>query len=77
MGLPVHETDLSDQSRAAALDALRILDTEPEPRFDRFTRLASRLFSVPICAVTLLDDHRQRFKSAVGLSIAADLQTID
>ncbi|MFV8833631.1 GAF domain-containing hybrid sensor histidine kinase/response regulator [Aquisalimonas sp.] len=65
----MHQTNSGDQARSAALDALRIMDTAPEPRFDRFTRLASRLLSVPICAVTLLDAHRQWFKSAVGLSI--------
>lgn len=68
--MPVDKINSADQSRKAALDALRIMDTEPESRFDRFTRLASRLFSVPICAVTLLDDRRQWFKSAVGLSLA-------
>ncbi|SEO56801.1 GAF domain-containing hybrid sensor histidine kinase/response regulator [Aquisalimonas asiatica] len=66
----MQQTNVDDHARTAALDALRIMDTAPEARFDRFTRLASRLFSVPICAVTLLDAHRQWFKSAVGLSMS-------
>jgi GAF domain-containing protein len=47
---------------------LNILDTQPEERFDRLTRMAKRLFSVPIATVTLVDTHRQWFKSSQGLS---------
>jgi diguanylate cyclase (GGDEF)-like protein len=46
---------------------LRILDTEPEERFDRITRLAQRLFDTQMSAVTLIDSDRQWFKSEVGL----------
>lgn len=54
--------------RIAALRGLNILDTEPEERFDRFTRLAKRLFDVPIAQVTLIDTDRQWFKSGAGES---------
>jgi len=60
--LPPDETE-----RLAALKALNILDTPPEARFDRITRLASRLFGVPIALVTLVDVNRQWFKSCYGL----------
>ncbi len=53
-------------SRVAALRLLNILDTQPEERFDRLTRLARRLFSVPIAQVTLVDENRQWFKSGAG-----------
>jgi diguanylate cyclase (GGDEF)-like protein len=53
--------------RLSALHALRILDTEPEERFDRITRLAQRLFGTQMSAVTLIDSDRQWFKSEVGL----------
>ena len=53
--------------RLAALHALKILDTEPEARFDRITRLAQRLFDTQMSAVTLIDSDRQWFKSTVGL----------
>jgi diguanylate cyclase (GGDEF)-like protein len=49
------------------LRSLHILDTPPEERFDRLTRLARRLFGVPIAAVTLVDSKRQWFKSHPGL----------
>ena len=58
-----------EQRRLGALSALDILDTPPDPRFDRFTRLASRYFAVPIALITLVDRDRQYFKSRVGLHI--------
>ena len=57
----------NEEARIAALRLLNILDTEPEERFDRLTRMAKRLFSVPIATVTLIDSDRQWFKSQVGL----------
>ncbi|HCC83092.1 MAG TPA: GGDEF domain-containing protein, partial [Methylophaga sp.] len=35
------------------------MDTPAEQRFDRITRLAKRMFDVPIALITLLDDERQ------------------
>ena len=53
--------------RIAMLQALRLLDTPPEARFDRFTRIAQRLFDVPIATIGLVDDRRQWFKSRIGI----------
>ena len=55
-------------SRVDTLYDLRILDTEPEERFDRLTRLAKRLFQVPIALVSLVDENRQWFKSGQGMN---------
>lgn len=55
-------------SRIATLRLLNILDTQPEERFDRLTRLAKRLFDVKIAQVTLVDTDRQWFKSSAGCS---------
>jgi diguanylate cyclase (GGDEF)-like protein/PAS domain S-box-containing protein len=44
-----------------------LLDSLPEPEFDRVTALAAKLFDVPIALVTLIDADRQWFKSCVGL----------
>ena len=57
-----------EQQRLAALHDLDILDTAPEERFDRLTRLAQRLFDVPIVAVSLIDRDRQWFKSKIGIA---------
>ena len=55
--------------RLVALHALNILDTPPEERFDRITRLATKLLDVPISLVTLIDKDRQWFKSCQGIEI--------
>ncbi|MEQ8660007.1 MAG: GAF domain-containing protein, partial [Gammaproteobacteria bacterium] len=54
----------------AALHELGMLDTPPEPRIDRLTRLASRACATPIAAVTLVDAERQWFKSRRGLDVS-------
>jgi len=53
--------------RVAALRGLGILDTPREDRFDRYTRIAARIFDVPIALISLVDGNRQWFKSAEGL----------
>ncbi|WP_233243362.1 MULTISPECIES: PAS domain S-box protein [unclassified Caulobacter] len=58
---------LDETARLEALRALGVMDTAPEARFDRLTALASDLFDAPIALVSLVDDHRQWFKSRVGL----------
>jgi diguanylate cyclase (GGDEF)-like protein len=53
--------------RLETLRSLKLLDTAPEERFDRVTRLARRVFGVPIALVSLVDADRQWFKSRQGL----------
>ncbi len=60
--IPANEKD-----RLASLQALDILDTPVEERFERITRLAQHLFDVPIAAITLIDAERQWFKSMRGV----------
>ena len=59
-----------EPARLATLRSLNILDTPVEERFDRLTRMAKRVFDVPIALVTLVDKERQWFKSSIGLDIA-------
>ncbi|AVS74253.1 putative bifunctional diguanylate cyclase/phosphodiesterase [Paracidovorax cattleyae] len=59
----------AEQQRLTALRATGLLDTPPTEEFDRITRLASRLFGVPIALVSLVDADRQWFKSQVGLPV--------
>lgn len=61
-GIPADEA-----KRLETLRALRILDSAPEERFDRLTRMAKRMFGVPISLVSIVDSNRQWFKSAQGL----------
>lgn len=55
--------------RIRTLHALNLLDTGPDERFDRLTRLAQRLFDTPIALVSLVDSDRQWFKSRVGTNL--------
>ncbi|MET0251678.1 MAG: GAF domain-containing protein [Novosphingobium sp.] len=59
----------SEARRLAAVRSLEILDTPPEDRFDRFTRIASRLFNVPVSLISLIDENRQWFKSRTGTDV--------
>jgi sigma-B regulation protein RsbU (phosphoserine phosphatase) len=61
--LPVDEAE-----RLAELQALQILDTPKEARFDRIVELASRVFATPIAYVAMIDSDRQWFKSACGIN---------
>ncbi len=58
---------IDEAERLATLRRLDILDTRSEERFDRLTRLARRLFDVPIALVSLVDADRLWFKSRQGL----------
>ncbi|MFW2440883.1 MAG: diguanylate cyclase domain-containing protein [Arenicellales bacterium] len=57
-----------EQQRLETLHSLNILDTPPEERFDRLTRLAMHLFNVPVAQVSLIDEARQWFKSCLGIN---------
>jgi diguanylate cyclase (GGDEF)-like protein len=62
-------TPCNEEARITALKRLNILDTPPEERFDRITRMARRLFSAPMAVVSLVDTDRQWFKSMAGMSV--------
>lgn len=57
-----------DPARLLALTLTELLDSPPDPRFDRLTRLAAKLLRTPVALVSLVDHDRQFFKSRVGLS---------
>lgn len=59
---------LRDPARLRVLAESGLLDGAPDEAFDRLARLASRVLRAPVAAVSLLDDHRQFFVSAVGLA---------
>lgn len=63
------DTVLADPARLAELHHLGLFDSDPEERFDRFTRLAALTFDVPISLVSLLGSDRQSFKSHHGLAL--------
>ena len=58
-----------EEVRLAALRRYHILDTPPDPAFDRLTELAARLFAVPYAAINFVDADEVQFKSSFGLSL--------
>ncbi len=48
---------------------MKVLDIEPDERFERFTRLACKVFNVPIALVSLIDREREWFKSRYGIEV--------
>jgi PAS domain S-box-containing protein len=63
----MYPTPSNEKERLRALRNYGILDTLSEYDFDRITELASLICDVPISTITLIDEERQWFKSAVGL----------
>ncbi len=55
-----------EAARLAALHRLRLIDTAPEARFDRFVRMAQRIFGAPISLLSLVDRDRQWVKARRG-----------
>jgi PAS domain S-box-containing protein len=60
---------INEEERLMTLRAYQVLDTEPESDFDGLVELASQLCEVPIALITLIDEHRQWFKSKIGLDV--------
>jgi two-component system, NtrC family, sensor kinase len=58
----------SEKARLASLMSYAVLDTGPAPGFDELTALAADIFGTPIALVSLIDSHRQWFKSRHGLT---------
>lgn len=59
---------LDEPVRLRALYDTGLMDSEVSERYDRLTRLASRLLTAPVALVSLVDERRQFFKSSLGLA---------
>ena len=62
--MPFHELE---EARLADLYSLKILDSEPERRFEQLTRLIADALNAPLSAISLVDRDREWFKSCYGL----------
>ena len=56
-----------EKRRLESLCQYRVLDTLPEQALDELTALAAQVCEAPISLISLVDEHRQWFKSRVGL----------
>jgi GAF domain-containing protein len=59
----------TEAARIAALNGYAILDSEPEEAFDDLVLLAAHICRTPMAMLSLVDDHRQWFKSKVGVKV--------
>ncbi|MCD6023943.1 MAG: sensor histidine kinase [Fibrobacteria bacterium] len=58
---------LNSAERLAAIHRTELLDTEPDPAFDRLTELATRFTKAPVAFLSLVDANRDFYKSSIGL----------
>jgi len=58
-----------EAQRLWLLNALEILDTPPEAGFDALTEAARQITGWPVALVSLIDEHRQWFKSHSGVDV--------
>lgn len=67
LAAPPYPVAHDEAERLLALDAAGIVDTPPDPLFDRLTWLASQVTDTPMALISLLTARRQWFKSRIGL----------
>ncbi len=56
-----------DPQRVAAVEATRLLDSQPEESFDQLARLAAAVLGVSWVFLTLVDEHRSFWVGAAGV----------
>jgi GAF domain-containing protein len=66
--IPASRPD-DEPERLRELYALELLDSAPEPAFERIVLLASRLFHAPIALVSLIGAERNWYKACLGLEV--------
>lgn len=57
-----------EADRLATLNSYKVLENAPENAFHRVTRLVADIFSAPLAAISLVDEDKEWFKSAVGFA---------
>ena len=73
----LYDPKLADEpARLAALGRYQVLDTAPEAAFDNIVTLVRAALSVPIAAVSLIDQERQWFKAMSGLMVCETARSV-
>lgn len=60
---------IDEEERLEALRRYRIVDTEPEPHFDRIAEIARRRFGVPMSFIGFVDEERLVFKARCDIPV--------
>ena len=68
------ELPSAEHARLTALHRYNILDTLPEPQFDRLVKLAVHVFDVPIALISFVGKDRQWFKANQGMPFSETLR---
>ncbi len=58
-----------ESARLSALNSYHIVDTQPEPQFDRIVEAAAGVCDTPIALISFVDQERQWFKAKHGLDV--------
>ncbi|ELY4112158.1 sensor domain-containing diguanylate cyclase [Cronobacter turicensis] len=58
----------NEEARLKSLYMMDLLDTRDDERFERLTRVAKRMFKVPVALISLLDRNRQWLLACQGLN---------
>ena len=65
--MPAAPIPPTEVRRLVAVQKLRMMGTPAEERFDKITRLAKRMFNVPIAVIDIIGEKRVWLKSVQGL----------
>ncbi|GMF40208.1 unnamed protein product [Phytophthora fragariaefolia] len=65
---PRAPTPTNEDARLEELARYRILDSEPDEKFDKLCRIACKEMKCPIAAVSFIDKQKQWFKANSGLT---------
>jgi GAF domain-containing protein len=60
---------LNEAERLAAVRSYEIVDTAPEEAFNDITHLASYICQCPIATISIIEEHRQWYKAAMGINM--------
>lgn len=61
-----------ERRRTSAVHALNVLNSPPEPGFDRFVERAAISFNAPIALLSLIHGNQQWFKATRGVDIVCN-----
>jgi len=65
----IEERGFDDSERLGVLDKYAVLDTAPEPSFDRMAELAARVASAPVANINFVDRERAFSKARFGTAV--------